>query len=369
MKSRDLYLSMVGIDDRILVKASRSSNRRKIAQFNKRLSFVACICLFLLASTTAVAAIRHFWGRGMSGYLQSTEEQQQTLVETKQAIVYPELTDYSSYQVTDQGVTISPYTVVVDDSYAYVSFKVSGFRVEENQEPAAELSYYLGDDPDAKSGWVNGSGSFYDGLVVDENGMIAYADGSEVQIGEDGNTIRHYCDDAGNLEYIIQIQALDGVNSILGSTLHVNFSSLGIYPGNADYESYISGNWDFALELPTVSNSQKLDINKQIPDTNFTIESIDISPVSITVNYTVDGEIEANEDCLGIPAFTGFVMEDGTRLPYVANGGSDGFTDKSKQHAVCSRAFDRVIDISKVKSLLLWPDDYGDRDMVEIEIR
>lgn len=80
MTSRDLYISMTGIDDVILAKASRPSNKKRIVKFQKRLSFVACICLAILISTTAVAAIRHFWGRGMSGQLKSTEEQQQTLI-------------------------------------------------------------------------------------------------------------------------------------------------------------------------------------------------------------------------------------------------------------------------------------------------
>ncbi|MBE5910823.1 hypothetical protein [Pseudobutyrivibrio sp.] len=369
MTSRDLYLSMVGIDDVILAKASRPSKNNKVIKFHKRLSFVAGICLALIISATAVAAIRHFWGRGMSGYLKSTDEQQQTLTETGQAIVYPELTDYSSYQITDQGVTIAPNTVVVGDDFAYISFTVSGFEVGENEEPAAELDYYLGDNPSTESSWVNGSSSFYDGLIIDDKGYIAYADGSEVKIGDDGNTIRHYYDEDGNLEYIIQIQAIDGVNTILGNTLHVNFTDLGIYPGNADYQSYITGNWDFTLKLPTVSNTQNIKVNKEVPGTNFTVESIDISPVSITVNYKVNGEVNASEDCLGMPEFTGFVLEDGTRLPYVANGGSSGFTDETEKYAVCSRAFDRVIDISQVKSILLWPDDFGGCDMVEVEIQ
>jgi hypothetical protein len=363
---------MTGIDDRILAKASRPSDRdskNTVVKFEKGLALAAGICLALLVSVTAVAAIRHFWGRGMSGYLQSTEEQQQTLTETGQAVVYPEKIDYSSYQVTDQGVTIAPNTVVVGDDFAYISFKVSGFEVGEGEEPAAELNYYLGDDPGDESSWVNGSGYFYDGLTIDENGMIAYADGSETQIGEDGNTICHYYDADGNLEYIIQIQAVEGLNSILGNTLHVTFTDLGVYPGMADYQSYITGNWDFALELPTVSDTQNIKVNKEVPGTNFIIESIDISPVSITVNYKVDGEVEASEDCLGIPEFTGFVLKDGTRLPYVANGGSTGFTDRSEQYAACSRAFDRVIDVSEVKSLLLWPDDFGGGDMVEVEIQ
>jgi hypothetical protein len=366
MKSRDLYISMVGIDDTILAKAYRYSEGRKVVKFHKRLSVAACICLVLFASATAVAAIHHFWGRGMSGALKSTDVQQQTLTEQGQAIVYPELKDYSSYQVTDQGVTISPDTVVVDDKFAYVSFKVSGLNVSEKEEPGAEVDYYLGDDKGSESSWVSGSSSFYDGIVIDDNGMGVYEDGSPLE--QDG-FIGHYLDENGDLEYVIQIQAVEGLNSILGNTLHVDFTSLGVFKAAASYDERVKGNWNFALDLPTVSNSQTIKVNKDVPNSNCTITTIDISPVSITVNYKVNGELEASEDCLGIPQFTGFVMKDGTRMPYVANGGSDGFTDESKEYAVCSRCFDRVVDIEEVKSLIMWPDDEGGKDKVEVEIQ
>lgn len=372
MRGEDLFLAMNGIDDRIIMETDKDSKKvTKIVRFPKRLSFAACFCLILLATVTvtAAAAIHHYWGRAMSGYLKSTDEQQQILTEQGQAIVYPELTDYSSYQVEDQGVTIAPDTVVVDDTYAYVSFKVTGFKVGENEEPAAELDYYLGDDPDSESSWINGSGSFYDGLITDDSGSIAYADGSKAIVGEDGNTVSHYYDNEGNLEYIIELQSIDGLNSMLGATLHVTFNDLGVYPGKADYKSYITGKWDFTLKLPTVSNSQKIIVNREVPNSDFTIESIDISPVSITVNYKASEDTKpVEEDVLGIPQFTGFVLKDGTKMPYVANGGSDGYMDDSQTYAVCTRGFDRVIDISQVKGLLLWPDDSGNCDIVEVDI-
>ena len=366
MKSRDLFLSMTGIDDDILEKASCHATKKKSVNIYKKMSVAACICLVMVASVTSVAAIHHFWGRGMSGVLKSTDEQQRALTAQGQAIVYPELEDYSSYEVTDQGVTIAPDTVVVDDKFAYVSFKVSGFSVEETQEPAAEVNYYLGDNPQDGSGSLNGYSSFYDGLTVDDNGMAVYADGSPVEYSKDGNIISHYIDENGNLEYVIGMQAVDGENTLLGSTLHVSFSDLGIYPGKAEYQSMLTGNWDFTLKLPTVSNAQNITVNKEVPNTNFTIDSIDITPVSISVNYKVNGEVSHGEDELGIPEFTGFVLKDGARKLYVANGGSDGYTDENETAAVCARAFDSVIDISQVQSLILRTSD-GEKVEVEIQ--
>ena len=369
MKSRDLFLSMTGIDDDILEKASCHSTKKKSVSIYKKMSVAACICLVMVASVTSVAAIHHFWGRGMSGVLKSTDEQQRALTAQGQAIVYPELEDYSSYAVTNQGVTIAPDTVVVDDKFAYVSFKVSGYQIEENQEPAAEVDYYLGDHPEDESGSLNGCSSFYDGLSIDDNGKGIYSDGSPVEYTEDGDIISHYVDEDGNLEYVIEMQSVDGATSILGSTLHVSFSDLGIYSGKAEYQSMLKGNWDFALTLPTVSNAQTITVNKDVSNTNFTVESIDVSPVSITVNYKVNGKVSHGEDDLGIPEFTGFVLKDGTKKPYVANGGSQGYTDESETEAVCESAFDSVIDISQVKSIILRTDDGENAKTVEVDVQ
>ena len=392
MKSRDLYLSMVGIDDNILAKASRYSEKRKIIKFNKRLSFVACICMILLATATAAAAIHHFWGRGMSGMLRSTDAQQQELTEQGQAIVYPELEDYSSYQVTDQGITIAPDTVVVDDRFAYVSFKVSGFEITEHEEPGADVDYYLGDDKESMNSWVNGSSYFFDGTMIDDNGMAIYTDGSPLESDENG-FFGHYLDENGDLEYVIQIQAVDGLSEILGNTLHVDFTALGVYGGKTEFSSQVDGNWSFELELPKVSSSQTITVNKDIPDTDCTLTSIDISPVSISVTYKINGveqqskdvkglseavggvidgvtgENVQDDDITGLPTVSGFVLKDGTRMPYVADAGSDGYTDDSREYGVCTRGFDRVVDISQIKSILFWPDDSGNHDLVEVEIQ
>ncbi len=365
MKSRDLYLSMIGIDDDILEKANRFSNRKKVSVFHRLLPVVACICCVLFTTVTAAAAIHHFWGRGMSGFLKSTDTQQQVLTDKGQAIVYKELTDYSTYKITDNGITISPDTVVADENFVYASFKVIGLDIDDYKEPGADVDYYLGDD---KNSLVNGSSSFYDGTMIDDNGMAVYDDGTAITPDENGN-FGHYKDKNGDLEYVIQIQAGDGLNSVLGSTLHVDFSSLGIYTGKAEFTPSVKGKWNFDLKLPKVSSSQTITVNKEVPNSNCSITTVEISPVSITVNYKVDGKLKETEDGTGIPEFIGFVLKDGTRLPFVANGGSSGFKDESRKEAVCIRGYDRVIDISKVKSLLLWPNDYGGCDKVEVKIQ
>ena len=54
----------------------------------------------------------------------------------------------------------------------------------------------------------------------------------------------------------------------------------------------------------------------------------------------------------GIPLFSGVILKDGTRLPYIADMGILDYTDDTLRAAYQKRAFDRVIDPEQVASLL-----------------
>lgn len=370
MKRDDLFLAMNGIDDDIISNAEKHLYKGRMRHFNRRLSLAACAAIIILATTTitTIAAIHHFWGRGMNGLIQSTDEQKQILTDQGQATIYPEMENYSSYQITDSGVTITPDTVIVDDHYAYVSFKVSGMQIGESEEPGAEVAYYIGDDADDEASWLNGSSSFYDGLITDENGMAIYEDGSPIESTEDGKIIAHYADENGDLEYNLLLFLGDEKRTLLGNTLHVNFTELGKYVDKTEFESTVKGDWEFSLKLPTVSNAERIDVNKPVPGTVCTIESIDVTPISITVNYRVDGELVQIEDSNGIPIFTGVGLKDGSNYKHIANSGASYFTDQSRKYAVDTAGFQRIIEPSEVRSLFILTNDDGNGELVEIEL-
>lgn len=368
MRSEDLFKAMNGIDDKIVADTYNYSTKIKVVRASKNLPFAAFIgiALFATVTATAVAAIHHFWGRGMTGMVSSTDVQQQTLTEQGQAIVYSEEPDYSTYAVTDQGITIVPDTIIADAHYAYVSFKVSGLNVEGLEEPGAETTYYLGDDPDSIHSWLNGSGSFFDGIVPNEDGMGEYEDGTPLQTTENGELITHYVDENGDLQYNLIISAADMSDSLLGQTLHMEFTQLGIYTDKCELTPTASGSWSFDLELPQVSNAKVITVNKQVPGTDCTIDTIEITPISIVVNYKVNGKLEEYEDCNGIPEFMGVGLTDGTNYKYISNGGSSYYTDDSMEKAVSSACFQRIIDVSEVRSLYIRTSDYEDAEIVEV---
>ena len=96
------------------------------------------------------------------------------------------------------------------------------------------------------------------------------------------------------------------------------------------------------------------------------MEDINISPISIKVNYSVSEAPAENEDDLGIPEVIGVVLKDGTRIPYLTNGGALGYTDSSKTHAYQMAGFDLVVDVDEIAALIVLVFDKDEK--VEIPI-
>jgi hypothetical protein len=340
--------------------------KKKVPFFRKRAAAAAAIGIFAMGSVTTIAATHHIWSRGIQGTLQATEEQRQTLTEDGIATVMQEQEDYTQLGVTDGNVTITPETVISDERFVYLSFEVSGYTIGEGMEPCFEgVSVYQGEDSDAVNSGLNMSGSFYDGIIADENGAPVYEDGTKLQYTDTGEIVPHYADENGNLEYVIIAMVPDQDDTLLGKTIHVNFANLGtVY--KADYENALDGNWSFDIELSSVSAAQTMQIHQELTGTSFTLDDIELSPISIELNYSVNGEVTVFEDENGVPNFCGVVLKDGTHIPFLANGGSTGYTDDTMSKAYGWSGFDRVISVEDVEALLIRPET--DNTMLEIPL-
>ena len=319
-----------------------------------RAAVIAGVCILAASSISAAAAIHHHWGRGMNGNIQASDTKQQELTENGVAKVYREDPDYLSLAVTDHGITIAPDTVIVDDRFAYMSFRISGYSAADREEPGFDMvDVYQGDDPEDDGSWVNVyGGRMYDGIIPDENGHPVYEDGSPLKHYEDGSIISYYTDSSGDMEYIIQAGIVDLNDSLLGKTIHVNFKDLGFF-SEGKFTPAVDGNWNFRMILPGVSSAQDIEVGQRVEGTDFVMESISISPVSMNVNYSVIEVPEISEDENGIPRVQGVVLKDGTRIPYSTDGGRSGYTDSSRSNAYHMAGFDRVIDVDEVAALIV----------------
>ena len=111
------------------------------------------------------------------------------------------------------------------------------------------VNVYQGDNPEDEHGWVNMSGSMFNGILPDENGKPVYEDGTAIGFYEDGNIIRRYMDGNGNMEFIIQASVADEKDSFLGKTLHVDFKNLGSF-SKAEFTPAVGGNGILRYRFP-----------------------------------------------------------------------------------------------------------------------
>jgi hypothetical protein len=360
-KANDAF-SRIQKEDAIKMK---NELKQKPTFYSKRAVAAAAVGILAMGSVTAIAATHHIWSRGMQGTLQATDEQQQTL--TEQGVATLMQKDETQLAVTDGDVTITPETVIVDERFVHLSFSVSGYILDEGMEPCFEHVYvYQGDDTDAVNSGLSMSGSFYDGIIQGENGSPVYEDGTKLQYNAAGETVCRYTDDNGNLEYVVTAMVADQGDTLPGKTIHVDFVNLGtVY--KTDYENSVDGNWSFDIDLPDVSAAKTMQINREVSGTDFTLDNIEISPISIRLNYSVNADVSVSEDENGIPNFCGVVLKDGTRIPFLAtNGGATGYTDAAMKEAYEWSGFGRVLAVDEVDALLIRPE--GSDEPVEIPV-
>ena len=341
---------------------NQKNSKKNTRRIKSQVAAAAAVCVLAVGGVSAVAAIHHNWGRGMSGNIQATDTEQQKLTDDGVAVVYPEKEEYEALKVTNNGVTIAPDTVIVDAQFAYLSFTISGYNLNEGEEPGFEDVNMTSDDME-----INMFGGMYDGIVCNEEGAPVYEDGSELQFTDSGDIVSHYYDENGNLEYFIQAHITEAGDTMLGKTVKVDFKNLGtLY--KTEFTDGVEGDWNFEITLPSVSSAREFDVNKAIDGTSFTLTKLEISPVSLNATYTTDNAPEANQDDLGVPCVKGVVLKDGSRLPYLTDGGSIGYTDDSKTEAYNVFGYDRVIDVDNVKALIISPTG-NTSDTVEVDIQ
>ena len=350
LKKTNQAFEIIKQEDIVYMKKTHTSRGKR---FKTQAAVIAGVCILAISSISAAAAIHHYWGRGMNGNIQASDEQQQVLTEKNIAKVYSEEPDSPSLAVTNNGVTIEPDTVIVDERFVYMAFRISGYSVADRMEPGFEMvNVYQGDNPEDESAWVNMSGTMYDGIIPDENGVLVYEDGTSIESYEDGSIISHYTDDNGNMEYIIQASVVDRNDSFLGKTIHVEFKNLGTISKGALITA-VDGDWNFEINLSDVSSTQNIKVGQKVEGTGFMLEDINISPISIKVNYSVSAAPVEKEDDLGIPEVKGVVLKDGTRIPYLINPGRVGYTDSDKSNAYQIAGFARVVDVDEMAALIV----------------
>ena len=348
LKKTDDALAQIRESTKPVRKAKKESRFQGGFRYAQAAAIACAVLVGAGGITVTAAVVHHLWSRGMQGNIQATEEQQKDLAE--QGMV-TEGSDLSNMEVTSEGITVKPTELIADGHFVHVAFQIAGYDLADGEEPCfEEVRVYTGEDENAEDGWVNMSGSFYNGIIANNNGEPVYEDGTPL---ESGDFAEHYKAEDGTLEYVMTLYKTDTdpEESLLGQTIHVLLKNLGTVK-KAEFMNGIGGTWKFDIPVNGKDTAKSFELNTVLENANITVLSAAISPISIRVDYEVTGELQTQEDDNGLPEVSGVVLKDGSRLLYLFNGGQSGYQKDSDTHAYLLATFDRVIDVDQVQSLL-----------------
>lgn len=363
LQKADEAFAGIQTEGRSTMKKNNQTENRKHNFWRNPAAVAACTCIIVAGSVTAGAAVHHVWSRGMQGAVQATDTQQKELTDKGAAVVLKEQKDYSKLAVTDNGITITPETIIVDENFAHIAFSVKGYDLAEGDEPGFD-DWNIGVKDGKEGSSVQAYGGFYDGIVSDENGNPVYEDGSSLKEDEQGQIISHYVDEDGNLEYVASIGVADWKDSLLGKTIVCKLKDLGtLY--KTRFTLAQEGNWDFEIKLPDVSTASNIKVEKGIENTPFTVDDVELSPISIKINYSVNGEVTFKEDTNQVPQFLGVILKDGKKISFLGDAGGTGYNEAMTEAYTLS-SFVQVIEPDQVQAIILRNDD---GEQIEIPIR
>lgn len=363
LQKADEAFARIQTEGRSTMKKTNQTENRKHTFWRNPAAVAACACIIVAGSVTAGAAVHHVWSRGMQGAVQATDTQQKELTDKGAAVVLKEQDDYSKLAVTDNGITITPETIIVDENFAHIAFSVKGYDLAEGDEPGFD-DWNIGVKDDKEGSSVQVYGGFYDGIVSDENGNPVYEDGSSLKEDEQGQIISHYVDEDGNLEYVASIGVADWNDSLLGKTIVCKLKDLGtLY--KTRFTLAKEGSWNFEIKLPDVSTASDIKVAKSIENTPFTVDNVELSPISIEINYSVSGEVTFKEDTNQVPQFFGVILKDGKKISFLGDAGGTGYNEAMTEAYTLS-SFVQVIEPDQVQAIILRNDD---GEQIEIPIR
>lgn len=315
-----------------------------------------------LAAAAAVLTVGVLGAGGAAAYMQwsrSLEEGLQTTVEQRQALEDSSMVSFLGQSVTQGDVKITAQQSIVDKYFAYISFKVEGYSVEDGIQPGfTSVDISVGDgDEEFLGGYTHG---FYTGLIADATGRVLHADGSE--LGENGQISYTLAD--GTLEYQVLMQS-EEEGCFIGKPIAVTLKDLGTYTGeNETVEVDAKGEWNFRWTLEGGDDIRMLEMNAALGDSGASVSYAELSPISIKIVYDFprqeESELVADEaGQTGIcslyaepPAFSGVRMKDGTVYTRLANAGSEGYLDEDSNEYQRIAALNRTVDVNQIESLL-----------------
>lgn len=320
--------------------------------FSKRKIWPVAVAAALVVGTISVSAAAYIhWSKGLEERLQVTDEQRQTLEDNQMA-------SSIGQSVTQGDVTVTVQQSIVDNYFAYLSFKVEGYEVKDGVQPDfSQVTIDVGEDGEHTGGWSSG---FYNGLIQSADGTAIHADGTPLAQDEEIS----YTMDDGSLEYHVVMMS-DEKGHYINKPIHVELKNLGIYEEKAgDPVVNAEGEWSFDWTLTGSDAMEKYELNTALEGSGAAVLRAELSPISVSVAYELprqeiteqgideNGEEFTHTSYQEPPAFTGVRMKDGTTYTSLRGVGISGYTAEDSDVYEYTAALEKAIDVDQVESLL-----------------
>lgn len=347
--TKDMIVDLKGIDmnmtndkktDR---SGNRSENRSRRSIYNK-IAVIVIVCVISLSTIgVGASAIYHKWSNGTRDKFQVTGGDMEKYEQSGLA-KFPG--DESGVrEVTQNGVTISVAQTIIDNYYAYVSFRIEGFDIKAGGTPGFETHHCTLDGKE-----VSNLSSFYVEDVLDAAGQPVIRDDELVQ---------NYVLEDGSMEYHILLDSEGKKGFLQGKKLAVELGDLGVYDDYLDMKVDNDGTWRFEWELSGDSTSVTKETHTVLEDTGAVVTECEVSPISIRAVLDISGAKNMTSD-EKYAVLSGVKLKDGTMLTDIVESGDENTNTAGEYELLFTT--DRILDVNQVESLLFWKNTSGDED-------
>lgn len=319
--------------------------------FSRKKIAVILAAATLSMATVSVAAGGYIrWSEGLKEKLQLTKEQEEQLEETGAA-------ESTGTSCTSQGITVTALQSITDQNFSHLAFTVKGYSTENKEQPAFEQVIVTVDGKE-----INGIGSFQN-------------------FGEEDAPVYQKTD--GTMEYLMQIDSNEE-NGLAGKKIQVILENLGTVNKQAEFVQDVEGSWTLNWELAGTEKEEGLTVNQTIGDTDTSVKSIEITPLSLTIHYNMprkkvtkqsygDDGVTTWETYEEPWFFYGFRMKDGTIRQMVFQSQEQGYDDETTEAYTVKYATDQILEKEQIEGLLYVKpggnlQEPGEDDLVEVKL-
>lgn len=333
--------TLSNLPDKQAEKTPPTSSRRKI--------WPMVVAATLVIGTISVSAATYIqWSKGLEERLQITNGQRQ-LLENNQ------MSSYVGQSVTLDGITVTVQESIVDNHFAYLSFKVEGYTIEDGEEPAfSHVDFYVNNKSWYSGGW---SAGFYKGSTQDTDKKTQATS---------------YIMEDGSMEYQVVMMS-DVKGYFIDKPIHVELKDLGIYNAktkNVDVNA--EGNWCFDWILTGSDAMEQYELHASLEDSGATVLNAELSPISISITYehpkqemvekitAQNGDEITHTTYKRPPEFTGVRLKDGTIYTNLVDSEIRGYMEENSAVYEYTASLKQIIDAEQVESLLFiksYPDE------------